>query len=270
MPEGVAADPTVSLLSIVDASVWVATGEVLLEDVSWEVRAGETWVVLGPNGAGKSTLLSLASASRFPSRGTVSVLGQTVGAVDVWSLRSHIGVVDQSLRMPSELTVEEIILTGRSGSVQLMPDAYDHGDTERVRDLMGLLGIKGLAGRSPRHLSQGEKGRVRIARSLLAEPDLLLLDEPATGLDLMAREELLQAIRSVQHHAPQTGVVLVSHHVEELPPSTTHALLISDGRVVTAGPVDEALTSASLSTCFNGPIALRRQDGRWTARLEIS
>lgn len=268
MPDVRPVDAGASLLSIVDASVWVATGEVLLEDVSWEVGAGETWVVLGPNGAGKSTLLSLASATRFPSRGTVSVLGRTVGAVDVWTLRSHIGVVDQSLRMPPELTVEEIILTGRSGSVQLMADAYTDEDTERVRDLMGLLGIKSLTGRSPRHLSQGEKGRVRIARSLLAEPDLLLLDEPATGLDLMAREELLQAIRSVQHHAPETGVVLVSHHVEELPPTTTHALLIRDGRVVTAGPVDEALTSASLSTCFNGPIALRRQDGRWTARLD--
>jgi iron complex transport system ATP-binding protein len=256
-----------TVLATRGATVWLPGGRVILDDVDWQVRAGETWALLGPNGAGKTTLLSLVSTRRFPSSGDVAILGERLGAVDVWTLKGRIGVVDQALRMPPELTVEEIVLTGKTGSVQPMWRHYDDADRLRVRELLELLDCAALVTRHPRHLSQGERGRVRIARALMTEPRALLLDEPATGLDMLAREQLLQALRDLAARHPHVAIVIVSHHVEELPGSTTHALLLRDGRQVARGPVDDALTSASISACFGGPIDLRRHDDRWQARL---
>jgi iron complex transport system ATP-binding protein len=250
------------------ATVWLPNGKRILTGVDWEVREGETWALLGPNGAGKTTLLSLVSTRRFPSSGDVDILGRRLGSVDVWTLKGQIGVVDQAMRMPNELTVEEIVLTGRSGSVQPMWRQYTPDDIVRVKELLDLFHCTALAGRHPRHLSQGERGRVRIARALMTDPQVLLLDEPATGLDMLAREELLAALQDLHDQEPRIAQVLVSHHVEELPSSTSHALLLRDGAAVSAGPVDAALTSESISACFGGAIDLHRRDGRWQARLD--
>jgi iron complex transport system ATP-binding protein len=251
-----------------DATVFLPGGREILSNVDWTVRQGETWALLGPNGAGKTTLLSICSTKRFPSRGAVDILGERLGKVDVWTLKGKIGVVDPTMTMPPELTVEDIVLTGKSGSIHPMWKQYVDADRDRVRDLLRLFHCEGLAGRRPQGLSQGERGRVRIARALMTEPHVLLLDEPATGLDVLAREELLHALGDLRQHQPHISVVVVSHHVEDLPPTTSHAMLLRDGRVVACGPADEAMSSTSLSRCFGGPIELTRHaDGRWHARL---
>jgi iron complex transport system ATP-binding protein len=260
--------PRTALLELDDVSVWTPQGAVLLTDISWTVRPGETWALLGPNGAGKSTLLAVASTTRHPSRGQARILGRQLGRVDVWTLKSKIGVVDQQLRMPPDLSVEDVVLTGKTGSVELMRTGYTTADRARAAELLELMGCSHLRGRNARHLSQGERGRVRIARALMAEPHVLLLDEPATGLDLLAREELLLALEDLQNEVAELAVVLVSHHVEELPAHTSHALLLRSGRVVSGGPVDDALTSRTLSACFAGPVELTRTAQRWSARLQ--
>jgi iron complex transport system ATP-binding protein len=256
------------VLQTVDATVFLANGREILSHLDWKVRQGDTWALLGPNGAGKTTLLSIVSTKRFPSRGQVKILGQTLGRVDVWTLKGKIGVVDPTMNMPPELTVEEIVLTGRSGSIYPMWREYVDEDRDRVRSLLKLFDCSDLLGRNPRHLSQGERGRVRIARALMTEPRVLLLDEPATGLDMLAREELLRAIGDLRAHEPDIAMVVVSHHVEELPGTTSHAMLLRRGAVVACGDVSRSLTSETLSECFGGDINLsRHDDGRWQARL---
>jgi iron complex transport system ATP-binding protein len=257
-----------TVLEVNEATVFIPDGREILSQVDWKVREGETWALLGPNGAGKTTLLSISSTKRFPSRGGVRILGEQLGRVDVWTLKGKIGVVDPTMRMPPELTVEEIVLTGKSGRIHPTWKQYVPEDRRRAHDLLRLFHCESLAARHPGNLSQGERGRIRIARALMTEPRLLLLDEPASGLDMLAREQLLHALSALRDHRPDIAMVMISHHVEELPPTTTHAMLLRDGAVVASGPVDEALTSTSLSACFAGPIQLSRHvDGRWHARL---
>jgi iron complex transport system ATP-binding protein len=252
-------------LELEGARVWTPRGAQLLRAISWRVRSGEHWALLGPNGAGKSTLLSLAGARRHPSAGTVRVLGERIGKVDVRELRRLIGVVDPALRMPDELTAETVVLTGASGSVQPLWDRYGASERARARELLELVGCAQLAQRQVGTCSQGERGRIRIARALLPSPRLLLLDEPASGLDLAARELLLAALSDLAVLQPGLATVVVSHHLEDLPPRTSHALLLAGGRVVAAGPADEALTDQTVSACFGLAVHLQRRDGRWTA-----
>jgi iron complex transport system ATP-binding protein len=247
--------------------VWAPDGTELLRGVTWRVRAGEHWALLGPNGAGKTTLLSMAGARRHPSAGTVRVLGERLGKVDVRELRRLIGVVDQALRMPDELTAESVVLTGATGSVQPLWHRYGAGDRQRARQLLELMGCAHLAARRVGTFSQGERGRVRIARALMPSPRLLLLDEPASGLDLAARELLLAALRELASFEPDLATVVVSHHLEDLPPHTTHALLLAGGDVVTAGEVDGALTGEAVSACFGLGVEVQRHDGRWLATM---
>lgn len=261
------ADP---LLILDGVRVWTAEGASLLRDVSWTVRSGEHWALLGPNGAGKSTLLSLAGASRHPSAGTVRVLGGQIGRTNVWTLRERLGVVDPTLRMPEWLSVEEIVLTGASGTVQPLWDHYGDAENARAVWLLDLLGCADLAGREIGTCSQGERQRVRIARALMPAPALLLLDEPAAGLDLAGREALLAALERLAATEPALATVLVVHHLEELPTSTTHALLLRQGAAVAAGPVPETLTSEEVSACFGVDVQVRQDDGRWTARANAS
>ncbi|GGF47642.1 ABC transporter ATP-binding protein [Marmoricola endophyticus] len=254
-------------LELAGVTVWVPSGERLVEDIDWTVRHGETWALLGPNGAGKTTLLSLADTSRFPSAGRVTILGRTMGRVDIWTLRAELGAVNPSTQMPEDLNAEDVVLTGRTGSVHPMWKKYTADDHHRADELMTVMSCQHLRGRQVNGLSQGERGRLRIARSLMSDPELLLLDEPATGLDLMAREELLSAISVIRTHMPQIAIVLVSHHIEELPASTSHALLLRGGRIVSKGPVAQSLTSSHVSACFGGDITIRRHLGRWSAQL---
>jgi iron complex transport system ATP-binding protein len=254
------------VLAIENAKVWVADGTPILNGITWTVHRGEHWALLGPNGSGKSTLLSLAGAVRHPSEGAVTVLGGRLGKVSLWDLRERIGVIDPALKILDWLTVEEVVLTGATGTIWPLPDRIGEAERARSRDLLDLLGCAGLATRDITTCSQGERQRVRIARALMPEPPLLLLDEPATGLDLPAREALLAALATLATSRPDLATILVSHHLEELPPTTTHALLLRDGAIIAAGPAHQTLTTPLVSAAFGFPVTVHHAAGRWTAR----
>ncbi len=246
--------------------LWTPERIDILRGVDWSVRRGEQWALLGPNGSGKSTLLSVAGAWRHPSAGDATVLGGRFGRTDMQTLRTKIGVVDASQKVLGWLTVEEIALTGTTATLRPLWDRYGEAERARAREMLDLVGVAGLADRPISTCSQGERQRARIARALMTEPDLLLLDEPAVGLDLPAREALIAAVGDLAAARPDLTTVLVTHHLEELPPSTTHALLLRSGEVVAAGPVAETLTAEHVSACFGFPVAIESIDGRWFAR----
>ncbi len=257
-----------TVIQIAGATVWVAGGKVILNGIDWRVQAGEHWALLGPNGSGKSTLLSLAGATRHPSEGSVTVLDGTLGDVSVWDLREHIGVVDPALPLHEWFTVQEIVLTGATGTIQPRWECYGDRELAKATNLLELVGCGGMEQRTIESCSQGERQRVRIARALMPEPPLLLLDEPATGLDLLAREALIVALSDLARSRPELATVVVSHHVEELPPSTTHALLLRGGRVIASGPAPDVLTSERVSAAFGVPIEIGFDRGRWSARAD--
>jgi iron complex transport system ATP-binding protein len=250
-----------------------AAGKSLLSAVDWQVEYGEHWAVLGPNGAGKTTLLSLAAAVRHPTEGRVSVLGHRLGRVDVRSLRRHIGLVASSQRLIDEELLEEegataltVVLTGHTATSAPLWDRYGDAERERALRLLADLGCKDLAERPFRVCSQGERARIRVARSLMGEPAVLLLDEPFAGLDLPAREDLIEAVEDLARTRPVLTTVTVTHHLEEVPATTTHAMLMRDARVLASGPIADVLTSANLSDCFGRPLHVDRMEGRWYAR----
>jgi iron complex transport system ATP-binding protein len=242
-------------------------GNEIIRGVTFTVNRGERWAMLGPNGAGKSTILGFCGAVTHPTSGTVHVLGSQLGRVELQALRRMIGHVNPRHPLRSPLTVRDIVLTGLTGSIETalrwQPTA---AESERADALISSLGLGAKAGQRWPVLSQGERGRVLIARALICEPKLLLLDEPSTGLDIAAREQLLEAIDQLTHTHPDVATVLVTHHLEELPSSTTHALLLADGRVVAAGPARAAVTTENVSAAFDHPINVQFYDGRWLAR----
>lgn len=223
------------VLEMDQVHVWVPDGTKILRDITWMVRPGEHWALLGPNGSGKSTLLSIAGAARHPSQGCVAVLGGRFGHVSMWDLRERIGVVDPAQKLLDWLSAEDVVLTGHTGTVQPRWECYGDAERARARELLALLGCASLADREIGACSQGERQRVRIARALMPDPPLLLLDEPATGLDLPAREALIAALSALGAAKSALATVLVSHHLEELPATTTHALLLREGAVVANG-----------------------------------
>ena len=247
----------------------VVRGETyLLRGVDWNVEADHRWVVLGPNGAGKTTLLQLAAAQLHPTRGEVRLLGETLGAVDVFELRPRIGLTSAALAQriaPSEKTGDIVVSAGYA-VVGRWRERYDVHDLTRAGMLMQQWGVAQFAHRPFGTLSEGERKRAQIARALMPDPELLLLDEPGAGLDLGGREDLVARLSDLAryHYAP--AQVLVTHHVEEIPPAYTHALLLRDGQVVTAGPADDVLTEAALSETFGLSLSLSRTAGRFTAR----
>lgn len=245
----------------------VRDGNVLLDSVSLTVRSGEHWALLGANGAGKSTLLGLLGAVTHPTRGSVEVLGRTLGRVDLRELRTLLGHVDPRHPLRSPLTVSQVVLTGLTNSVEPLPRWSPGAEQrERAERLLRMLGMGGRTRSRWPTLSQGERGRTLIARALMPQPRLLLLDEPATGLDLAAREQLLDSLDALREEHPELATVLVTHHLEELPASTTHAMLLRGGRSVASGPADEVLTTGQVSDCFGHPVRITRTDGRWSAR----
>ncbi|MFE4056157.1 ABC transporter ATP-binding protein [Streptomyces sp. NPDC059096] len=243
----------------------VRDGKLLLDSVSLTVRGGEHWALLGANGAGKSTLLGMVGALTHPTRGTVEILGEALGRVDLRGLRALLGHVNP--RHP--LRVLDVVLTGLTNSVEPLP-RWSPSAEERAR-AAGLLATLGMDGKEAARwptLSQGERGRTLIARALMPRPRLLLLDEPATGLDLAAREQLLSALDELRSAHPELATVLVTHHLEELPASTTHAMLLRAGRCVGSGPADDVLTTDRVSACFGHPVRISRTEGRWAARAQ--
>jgi len=258
-----AVPPVLELLDV----TYRRDGSEIIHGVSFTVRAGEHWAMIGPNGAGKSTLLGFCGAVTHPTSGIVRVLGEQLGRVELQALRRAIGHVNPRHPLRSPLTVRDIVLTGLTGTIETAlrwrptPD-----EASRADDLIAALGLGAKAGSRWNVLSQGERGRVLIARALICEPRLLLLDEPSTGLDIAAREQLLETVDLLAETHPEVASVLVTHHLEELPSSTTHAVLLADGRVVAAGPATEALTSGHVSAAFDHPIDVGFDAGRWTAR----
>ncbi|MET9216036.1 MULTISPECIES: ABC transporter ATP-binding protein [unclassified Nocardia] len=242
-------------------------GKKIINGISLTVRAGEHWALLGPNGAGKSTLLGFCGAVTFPTTGAVRVLGEQFGRVELARLRRSIGHVNPRHPLRYALTVREVVLTGITGTIDTpMRWSPTADDLARADAIIDTLGLTGKAADIWPTLSQGERGRTLIARALISGPRVLLLDEPSTGLDLAAREQLLTTIDSLDRTHPEVASVLVTHHLEELPSSTTHALLIADGRTVATGPAAEVITTDHVSTAFAHPIEVRYDDGRWSAR----
>ncbi|MFT4188007.1 MAG: ABC transporter ATP-binding protein [Aeromicrobium sp.] len=244
------------------------SGAVLLDGVDWEVVEGQRWVVLGPNGAGKTTLMQIASANSFPSSGRAAVLGHELGTVDVFELRTRIGhtsltVADQ---IPATEVVRDAVLSAAHGVTGRWREEYDDVDTTQADQIIGEMGIARLAHRTFGTLSEGERKRVLVARALMTDPEMIVLDEPAAGLDLGAREDLVASLQNLASDAAAPVLVLVTHHVEEIPPGFTHVLLLREGRVVASGPIAETLTSENLSQTFGTALELSSDDGRHTAR----
>lgn len=254
------------LIVLDHVSVWLEDGKVILSDISWTVRAGEHWAVLGPNGAGKTTLFTVATARRYPSRGQVEVLGRRFGETSMLALREQISIVDPHQRMYDWFTVEEIVLTGVGGTIQPEYGRYTDADRARAQSLLDQLGLHDMAAREIQSCSQGERQRVRIARALMARPQLLVLDEPDSGLDLPAREALISSLIDLVQADSALASMMVSHHLEELPPTISHALLLREGRIVACGLAEDVLTDEPVSDTFGIPVRVTRQDGRWAAR----
>jgi iron complex transport system ATP-binding protein len=251
------------------ADVTVRRGSAtLLDRISWRVEEPDRWVVLGPNGAGKTTLMQVASAMIHPTDGVAGILGEVLGTVDVFELRPRIGVTSAALaeRIPREEKVIDVVVSAGYGIVGRWRESYDELDYERADELLAEVGATRLADRTFGTLSEGERKRVQIARALMTDPELLLLDEPAAGLDLGGREDLVSTLSVLAAAASSPATVLVSHHVEEIPPSFTHALLLRDGQVVAQGPIDEVITEANLTATFRMPLVLSREAGRFAAR----
>jgi iron complex transport system ATP-binding protein len=241
----------------------------LLRDVDWTVRSDESWVIIGPNGAGKTTLLQVAATLLNPTTGTVEVLGQQLHTADVDDLRTRIGMASAAVadRVPPQEKVIDLVLTASYGILGRDVEDYDSDDVTRAVELLDALGCAHLIRRRFASLSEGERKRVQIARSLMADPELLLLDEPAAGLDLGGREELLQRISGLLRDPRSPIMILVTHHVEEVPAGFTHAMLMRKGAVLAAGPLPEVFTERNLSRCFGVPLLVERRAARWSARV---
>ncbi len=254
------------------AGVTVRRGSsTLVEDVTWEVEEGERWVVLGPNGAGKTTLLQIAAARMHPTIGVAGILGEVLGAVDVFELRPRIGLASSAMaeRIPADEVVGNVVVTASYGIIGRWREQYDDLDYARAMELLRALGAEHLADRHYGTLSEGERKRVQIARALMTDPELMLLDEPAAGLDLGGREDLVRRLGDLAADTEAPAMVLVTHHVEEIPPGFTDVLLIRGGRVVAAGPIPLTLTADNLSATFGLPLVLEQHGERYTARARV-
>ncbi|WP_183095205.1 ABC transporter ATP-binding protein [Nocardioides stalactiti] len=254
------------------AEVSVRRGDaVLLDKVTWVVKDGQRWVVLGSNGAGKTTLLQIAAAQLYPTSGAVGVLGELIGSVDVFDLRPRIGLTSAALaeRIPRDERVSDVVVSASYAVVGRWREHYDELDHERAASLLREVRADRLADRTFGTLSEGERKRVQIARALMTDPELLLLDEPAAGLDLGGREDLVSTLSVLAYDPSSPATVLVSHHVEEIPPGFTHVLMLREGRVVAQGPIEDTLTAEALSATFGMPLVLEQAEGRYAARRRL-
>jgi iron complex transport system ATP-binding protein len=243
-------------------------GRALVGPVSWQVELDERWVVIGPNGAGKTSLLRIAAAMEYPSTGRAYVLGERLGKVDMSELRARVGLSSSALsqRIPDDEVVRDLVVSAGYAVLGRWRESYEDVDYAQAVDMLESVGAEHLAERTYGTLSEGERKRVLIARSLMTDPELLLLDEPAAGLDLGGREELVARLADLAADPDAPATVLVTHHVEEIPPGFSHALILSEGQVVAGGLLSEVLTSDNLSKAFGQSIALDMIEGRYFAR----
>jgi iron complex transport system ATP-binding protein len=243
-------------------------GRVLVGPVDWQVELDERWVVIGPNGAGKTSLLRMAAAMEYPSTGVAVVLGERLGRTDLAELRQRVGLSSSALaqRIPDDEIVRDVVVSAGYAVLGRWRERYDEVDYLRALDTLESVGAEHLADRTYGTLSEGERKRVLIARSLMTDPELLLLDEPAAGLDLGGREELVARLADLAADPDSPALVLVTHHVEEIPPGFSHCLILSEGRVLAAGLLHDTLTAENLSAAFGQSIAVDIIDGRFFAR----
>jgi iron complex transport system ATP-binding protein len=252
------------------AEVVVArSGKRLLDDVTWEIAEGERWIVLGPNGAGKTTLLQVIAGQLHPTSGWAAILGEALGETDVGELRTRVGLASASLadRLPRNENVRDVVLTASYGVVGRWREKYTEMDGRRADILLRALGVLHLAQRTYGTLSEGERKRVQIARAMMPDPELVLLDEPAAGLDLGGREDLVRRLSNLALDEASPAMIMVTHHVEEIPAGMTHVLMLRRGKVVAAGPIELTLTGPNLTTCFGVALELSYDAGRYAARL---
>jgi iron complex transport system ATP-binding protein len=256
-----------AVVELAEVSV-VRGGSSLVDAIDWVVDEADRWVVIGPNGAGKTTLLQVLAAQMHPTTGVAGVLGEVLGTVDVFELRPRIGLTSAALadRLPRSERVSDVVVSASYAVLGRWREEYDEMDHQRAKVLLTELGIGHLSDRTFGTLSEGERKRVQIARALMTDPELMLLDEPAAGLDLTGREQLVRSLSSIATAEGAPAMVLVTHHVEEIPPGFTHALLLKKGRVISAGPIEQALTAHTLSDAFDLALSLDHRDGRWSAR----
>ena len=244
---------------------------VILGPINFSISQGERWVVLGPNGAGKSTLLQILATKIFPTQGTVTVLDKQMGKVDLFELRTRIGLCGSVIAddIPGDETVKDVVLTAAYAILGRWNEAYDLWDESRAMSLLTNFGVRELGDRFYGTLSEGEKKRVQISRALMTDPELLLLDEPAAGLDLGGREDLLRRFANFSSDPQAPATILVTHHIEEIPAGTTHALLIKDGAIAVSGPIDQVVTSQHISAVFGTSITVTPDSGRYFARASL-
>ena len=247
-------------------------GALLLDGIDMVVRGDERWVVIGPNGAGKTTLLQILAAQMHPTAGTATLLGETLGQVDVFELRPRIGLTSAALaeKIPPDERVVDVVVSASYAVLGRWREDYQAMDHARARRLLKQLRVDHLARRTFGTLSEGERKRVQIARALMTDPELLLLDEPSAGLDLAGRESLVDTLSRLADDEDAPASVMVTHHVEEIPRATTHAMLLQRGRVVAQGPIATVLTSEHLTAAFGLALEVDVHDGRYTARARRS
>jgi iron complex transport system ATP-binding protein len=243
-------------------------GVPVLRGVDWRVDVGERWVILGPNGAGKTTLLQVAGARLWPTAGTVEILGARLGTVDVRTLRPRVALVSGAVtrQLRADVLARDVVASGRYGALETWWNRYTEEDWEKADALLALGGVADVGDRPFGVISEGERQQVLLARALMSNPELLLLDEPFAGLDLGARERLLLRLADLAADLSNPPIVLVTHHCEEIPPGFTHGGLVSDGELVASGRLPEVVSSALVSACFGIDVTVGRTDGRWWSR----
>jgi iron complex transport system ATP-binding protein len=249
----------------------VRDGTSLIRDINWEVRDAERWVVLGPNGSGKTTMLRVAGARLWPTTGSVEILGERLGRVDVRSLRPRVAFVSGAVTRQLRATMRaiEVVVSGRYGALETWWNHYEEDDWSAARGLLAQSGMEDIAEREFGVISEGERQQVLLARALMSRPELLLLDEPAAGLDLGAREHLVARLASLAADPAIPPLVLVTHHVEEIPSGITHVALVRAGQLAAKGPLAQVLTSEAVSECFGFDVVVGCEDARWWSRARV-
>ncbi|HIW96443.1 MAG TPA: ABC transporter ATP-binding protein [Candidatus Corynebacterium gallistercoris] len=246
----------------------VRDGKHILHPMDWQVELDERWIIIGPNGAGKTTLMRMASAQMFPTTGTVTLVGEQMGKVDLREIRTSIGMSSSALahRIPADELVKDIVISAGYDVMGRWREEYDEMDEERAIEILEQIGAYHLAEQTWGTLSEGERKRTLIARALMTDPELLLLDEPGAGLDLGGREDLVALLSDLAADPDSPAIVMITHHVEEIPPGFTHGLLLDEGHVVAQGLLEDIMTSENLTRTFHQPIEVTQDEGRWFAR----